>query len=481
MTAPGLALFTGRVAAAMRPLPPLVAPATPIAEAVAAMAAARETCVLAVDEAGGLAGILTERDVVRRVAFLLPREAPVADAMSAPVLAVPGDEPLYRAVGLMRARGRRHLVVIDGEGRPIGVLRLTDAYRAASSRLLASVETLARGEDEAGFAATRAAQAGLARTLLDEAVPAADVIGVVSEINLDIHRWVVERALAVAGPPPVAFTLLVMGSAGRGESQLAPDQDNGLILQDYPDARHGEVDAWFIPFAEDLNTRLEAAGFPLCKGHVMARNPVWRKTLAQWKAQVTLWAERRSPVALLFGDIAFDFRPVWGESAPAEELRSHLMHTLAAHPAFLGALSAEDAKITVGLSFWGGFRDDEPDRPGVRTDLKRSGLMPLVSATRLLALRHGVAETGTRARLAALAALGPVARAEAEGLTEAFERLAGALLRQQLEDVAAGRPPGTLVELPALPKPEQAAIRAAMKRVASFQKGVESSFGGGVW
>jgi signal-transduction protein with cAMP-binding, CBS, and nucleotidyltransferase domain len=144
-------------------------------------------------------------------------------------------------------------------------------------------------------------------------------------------------------------------------------------------------------------------------------------------------------------------------------------------------LAAEDAKMTVGLSFWGGFRDDEPDRPGVRTDLKRSGLMPLVSATRLLALWHGVAETGTRARLAALAALGPVAPAEAQGLAEAFERLAGTLLRQQLDDVAAGRPPGTLVELPALSKSEQAAIRAAMKRVASFQKGVVSSFGGGVW
>jgi signal-transduction protein with cAMP-binding, CBS, and nucleotidyltransferase domain len=481
MTAPGLALFTDRVAAAMRRDPPLVPLATPVAEAVAAMAAAAESCVVAVDAQGRAVGILTERDVAQRVAFRMPPEAPLADVMSAPVRTVPADEHLYRAVGVMQARGLRHLVVVDRQARAIGLLHRFEAYAAASARLLAAVETLARGDDEAGFAATRTAQAGLARTLLDAGVPAADVIEVVAEINLDIHRWVVERALAAAGPPPVPFTLLVMGSGGRGESQLAPDQDNGLILADYPDARHGEVDAWFIPFAEDLNNRLEVAGFPLCKGHVMARNPVWRKTLAQWQAQFSLWAERRSPVAVLFGDIAFDFRAAWGDPEPASELRGHLMRTLAAHPAFLRALAAENAKITVGLGFWGGFRDDEPDRPGVRTDLKRSGLMPLVSATRLLALKHGVAETGTRARLAALAALGPVAPAEAQGLTEAFERLAGALLRQQLDAAAAGRPPGTLVALPALPKAEQAAIRAAMRRVASFQKVVESSFGGGLW
>jgi signal-transduction protein with cAMP-binding, CBS, and nucleotidyltransferase domain len=481
VTAPGLALFTGRVASAMRPAPPLVAPESGLAAAVAAMAAAGETCVVAVDAAGRAVGILTERDVVRRVAFRAGPDDPVAQAMSAPVRTVPAEEHLYRAVGLMRARGHRHLVVVDAAGRPIGTLRRVDAYAAASARLLAAVETLARGDDEAGFAATRAAQAGLARTLLDEDVPAADVIGVVSEINLDIHRRVVERALGAAGaPPPVPFTLLVMGSGGRGESLLAPDQDNGLILADYPDARHGEVDAWFIPFAEDLNARLDAAGFPLCKGHVMARNPVWRKTLAQWQAQLGLWAERRSPVALLFGDIAFDFRPVWGEPAPAETLRAHLARTLAAHPAFLAALAAEDAKLTVGLSFWGGFRDDERG-PGARTDLKRSGLMPLVSSVRLLALKHGVAATGTRARLAALAAAGAVRAEEAQTLGAAFETLAGALLRQQLDDAARGRPPGTLVDLRARPRAEQAAIRAAMKRVAAFQTEVKSAFGGGLW
>lgn len=475
------AIFTGRVAAAMRPVPPLVRRTTGVAEAVAAMAAAGETSALVVDDAGRAIGILSERDVLRRIAFRLPAEAPVETAMSAPVLAVGADDYLYRAVGMMRAHGVRHLAVLDRDGRPVGMLHRFETYAAASARLLAAVETLARGEDEAGFAATRAAQAGLARTLLDEGVPAADVIGVVSEINLDIHRRVVERALAAAGsPPPVPFTLLVMGSAGRGESLLAPDQDNGLILADYPDARHGEVDAWFIPFAEDLNARLAAAGFPLCKGEVMARNPVWRKTLGQWREQFTLWAARRSPVALLFGDIAFDFRPVWGDPARAEALRAHLARVLVAYPAFLAALAAEDAKMTVGLSFWGRFRDDEPGR-GARTDLKRSGLMPLVASVRLLALKHGVAATGTRARLAALAAAGAVGAPEERTLVSAFGTLAGALLRQQLADAAQGRPPGTLVDLRALPRAEQDAIRAAMKRVASFQTAVRSAFGGGMW
>ena len=67
MISPGLALFTGRVGAAMRPVPPLLAPTTPIAEAIGAMSAAGESSVVVVDEAGRAVGILTERDVLRLV------------------------------------------------------------------------------------------------------------------------------------------------------------------------------------------------------------------------------------------------------------------------------------------------------------------------------------------------------------------------------------------------------------------------------
>lgn len=475
------ALFTGRVAAAMQPPPPILAADAPIAEAVQRMASSGQTSVIVVDDSGRVVGILTERDVVRRVAFRIDARAPVASAMTSPVLWVSPDEFLYRAVGLMRSRGLRHLPVLDGEARPLGMLHRVDAYAAASARLLSAVERLAQPEDEAGFAATRAAQAELARTLLDERVPAADVIGVVSEINLDLHRRVVDRALAAApSPPPVPFTLLVMGSGGRGESLLAPDQDNGLILGDYPDTAHGEIDAWFVPFAEDLNLRLAAAGFPLCKGNVMARNPLWRKRAREWEEQFLLWAERRSPVALLFGGIAFDFRPVWGDPAPALALRAALARILERRPAFLAALAEQTSQLSIGLSFWGGFRDDEPG-PGTRTDLKMSGLMPLVASARLLSLKHGLIETGTRARLAALAEAGAVGRGEAEALIEAFCLLAGAVLRQQLTDLAEGRIPSSLVDLRAAKRSEQAAVREALRRVAGFQREVVASFSGALW
>jgi signal-transduction protein with cAMP-binding, CBS, and nucleotidyltransferase domain len=278
----------------------------------------------------------------------------------------------------------------------------------------------------------------------------------------------------------VPFALLVMGSAGRGESLLRPDQDNGMILADYPDAEHARIDAWFRAFATDFNAALVAAGFPACPGGIMAMNPLWRKTLPQWRRQLDYWAQRRCGAALLFADIAFDFRAVAGDAAPAAALRAHLSRLLAAQPALLAAMAAQNQGLTVGLTLWGGFTDDEPG-PGTRTDLKLHGLMPLVAAARLMALREGIPATGTLARIEALARQGTIAPREAAALADAFDLLVDAVLRQQLADHAAGAEPGNLVDTAALPRPARTALRDALRAVRSFSRGCFGSFTGQLW
>jgi signal-transduction protein with cAMP-binding, CBS, and nucleotidyltransferase domain len=114
----------------------------------------------------------------------------------------------------------------------------------------------------------------------------------------------------VTGQPPVPFALIFMGSGGRGESGLAPDQDHGLVLADYPDSEHRAVDLWFRSFSQRVTQALAELGFPLCRGGVMATNPLWRKSLPQWRAQLSYWMRRRNPAVLRSADIFFDFRGV---------------------------------------------------------------------------------------------------------------------------------------------------------------------------
>ena len=462
--------------AAVAPPPPYLAPTATLAEALTAMSTARASAVLAVDEVGRPVGILTEQDIARRVAFRLPPDAPLAAAMTAPVIGCPAGQGLWQAVALLRAHGLRHLPLLDTEGRCTGLLHRPEALEAASGALLAHLDALA-GDD----AAVKRAQAGLATALLADGLPATEVVALVSGINADLHRRILDRALAAeAAPPPVPFTLLLMGSLGRGESLLRPDQDNGFILEDYDDAEHDRIDAWFRRVAERFCLGLAEAGFTLCTGGVMAMNPLWRKTRTQWRDQIAIWARKRTGAALLFTDIFLDLRAGWGEAAPAEALRAEAMALLAAQPAWGAMLAAQSARFGVGLTLWGGFADDEPG-PGTRTDLKLHGLMPLVAAARLAALRAGVAAPATPARLAGLAAKGALSASEATRLQTAFATLLDAVLRQQLADLAAGLRPGNLVDTGVMSQAARAALKDALKAVRGFAKSTQAELTGTVW
>jgi CBS domain-containing protein len=80
-----------------------------------------------VRDGGRLAGIFTERDVLRRVVApeLDPAATPVAVVMSAPVLTCPPDLSVDDCAALMTSRGVRHIPVQDA-GEVTGIVTIRD-------------------------------------------------------------------------------------------------------------------------------------------------------------------------------------------------------------------------------------------------------------------------------------------------------------------------------------------------------------------
>jgi len=473
-----LELFLGRASDALD-IVPVVSLDLPIEAALAQLAASNASAVLAVDADGKLAGVLTERDVVTRVALKAEPGAAVAQFMTPNPVAVSADEHLYRIVARLRRRGWRHMPVVDADGRPLGLVARAGALAAAGARVLRELDILGGLETAlADHRAAKAAQIELAQALLDDGLAAPDIQRVVTEINRDIHRLVLETHLAELGPPPVAFTLLIMGSGGRGESFLAPDQDHGMMLADYADDAHADIDAYFIELAVRFARTLENVGFALCKGNVMSENPVWRKTAAQWGEQVATWIGRRTPAALLTADIFFDFEPIWGDPAPAVRLRAQVAAALKRYPGFAQAMLGEDRRLKVALGMFGRLSTLGSGAHAGEIDLKLNGTMPLVANVRLRALAHGVLATGTRERLDALARLDKLRADEAAALGAAFETVTYFLLRSQLADARAGRAPDNFVRPATLSKPERGRLTEALRAIDQFAAATRAEFTG---
>ena len=85
-------------------------------------------CVLVVDEDGRLAGIFTERDLLTRVAgrrLDWTKERIAAHMTADPETLRPAHRIAW-ALNLMHMGGYRHVPLIDGDRRPVGVVSVKD-------------------------------------------------------------------------------------------------------------------------------------------------------------------------------------------------------------------------------------------------------------------------------------------------------------------------------------------------------------------
>jgi signal-transduction protein with cAMP-binding, CBS, and nucleotidyltransferase domain len=251
--------------------------------------------------------------------------------------------------------------------------------------------------------------------------------------------------------------VLVLGSGGRGESLLAADQDNAIVYED------GAPDAWYAEAGRRIADTLDAAGIPYCKGGVMAREPAWRGALGAWRDRVAGWVASPEGENLLSVDIFFDFAPVFGDMRLGQMLRAHALAEAQGSRAFLRLLAAEVENLSAPLGPFGRFRIEQG-----RTDLKKGGLLAIVGGTRALALRHGIAETGTAQRLRALMAAGQVNATDAEALIAAQAVIQRCVLDQQIADITRGLSPSSRIEVDRLKPPERAQLKKALRQAAEI-------------
>jgi CBS domain-containing protein len=102
-----------------------------LGEAAAELARRKIGALVVTDEAGAVAGVLSERDIVTCLAAhgdsdLLER--PVSEAMTAPAITVQPKESALGALALMTARRIRHLPVVDN-GKLIGLVSIGDLVK----------------------------------------------------------------------------------------------------------------------------------------------------------------------------------------------------------------------------------------------------------------------------------------------------------------------------------------------------------------
>jgi CBS domain-containing protein len=385
--------------------------------------------VVVVDAAGAPVGVFTTHDLVAAVAE--GRDAlPVSAAMTASPFSLPGHAMAYEAALAMVSMGIRHVLVVD-DGRLAGVVSERDLFSlqrlglaeiTTEIRLAASVEVLV---DLAGEIRK------LARLLVAEGVAAEQLTTFVSVLNDRLCQRILEIERRSHRWDAISWCWLAFGSEGRLEQTFSTDQDNGIVFAAHDAAAPDAVRERLLPFARRVNEALDACGFPLCKGLVMASNPKMCLSLDEWKARIRGWIVTPEPNDLLNASIFFDLRPLHGDATLAAALRDWLHPLAKSNPAFLRLMAENALESRPPLGRLRDFATDDAPGSAHSVNLKLNGARPFIDAARIYALAHGLPQTNTAERLRSVHARIGMARPEAESLAQAFFVVQGLRLRVQ--------------------------------------------------
>jgi DNA polymerase-3 subunit epsilon/CBS domain-containing protein len=250
----------------------------------------------------------------------------------------------------------------------------------------------------------------------------------------------------------------VLGSAGRGESLLATDQDNALVFDE--GAPEGSEDAWFGKLGIHIADILHEIGVPYCKGGVMAKNPAWRGSTSTWRDRIKQWITFAKSEQLLSVDIFFDMRAVHGDGRLCLRIWQEAFDIARNDFGFAKLLTENAGNVDAGLGLFSQFKTREG-----RINLKNAGLFAIVSTARALAICHHVVERSTPARLQGIKALGIGGSHDLDAMVQAQDTFLSLLLAQQLEDIAQGRPASNTVAVRRLSSDERSRLRSALEAV----------------
>jgi CBS domain-containing protein len=343
--------------------------------------------------------------------------------MTANPFSLPGHALAYEAAVAMIAQRIRHVLVTE-EGRLAGVVSERDLFslqRLGLGELAMEIRLAAGIEILAGLAGEVRA---LTRTLVEQGVGAEQLTLFVSVLNDRISQRAIEIVRKRHDLERIRWCWLAFGSEGRFEQTFSSDQDNGLLFEVHEAGPPAAARRRLLPFAREVNEALDACGYPLCKGNVMASNPELCLSLDEWKAKMARWIDVTLPKALLAAAICFDFRPLHGDTTLSSALRDWVSARVRAHPAFLRHLAESALQGRPALGRLGGFATE-----GGMINLKLHGVKVFVDAARVYALAHGLPQTSTADRLRA--ASSHIGLSDVAAIADAFYVIQSLRLRIQ--------------------------------------------------
>jgi CBS domain-containing protein len=370
--------------------------------------------------------------------------------------------PLFEMLVFMLERRVHHIPLVEGR-EILGVVTDTDILRHHLKSPFHLLKEIERSEDPAALIGYGNRLTALVEALFGSGLDPTQIGRLVATLNDAVVVRVIRRAEAELGPPPMPYAWIVFGSEGRREQALLTDQDNALV---YAEASE-EAEVYFGELSQRVVSGLVEASFPPCPGGFMATN--WHKPLAEWERMFRGWIDEPEPEALLDAANFFDYRAVHG-GLPLDTL-DRILAEAGSNSLFLAQLARAGLRFRPPLGLFRQLKDEDG---GI--EVKKGGIMPIVSLARVYGLQADASLRSTLLRLSGAGEADLISDEDAEMLSDAFRFLFRIRLEHQLRTVRSGGSPTNRVPLEHLTAMERRHLKETFQLVRRSQDALAQRF-----
>ncbi|HHX8649258.1 DUF294 nucleotidyltransferase-like domain-containing protein [Vibrio antiquarius] len=414
-----------------------------------------------------LLGILTDRDLcIRVLAQGIDTNIPVSEVMSYDVVSLDYNAYVFEAMLTMLRYNVHHLPILKDK-KPIGIIGMTDIVRYESQNSLLLVSSIFQQTSVEDLKQVSEQVKDCFVRMVNEDANAHMIGRAMSVIGSSFKQRLAELAEQELGPAPIPYCLVAMGSMARDEQLIVTDQDNALILDNSYDVEmHGE---YFEKFAKFVCDGLAACGYAYCTGDIMATNPEWRKTRAEWEECFGNWIDNPTPERLLNSNIFFDLLGVHGRVKWAEQLSSFIVRRAKRNNRFLACMAYNAIRRTPPLGFFKDFVMEKDGRHRNSINLKRRGTAPLADLIRVHSLAIGSRSQNSFDRLDDINDAGILPKGRGMDLRDAMELIYMVRIRHQALDIENGDEPDNNIEPENMSEFERRNLKAAFQIFSNAQ------------
>ncbi|WP_394525463.1 putative nucleotidyltransferase substrate binding domain-containing protein [Paenarthrobacter nicotinovorans] len=394
----------------------------------------------AILRSGTVLGVVTDDDFRREVATgRVPLDAPIASIASIPALTVNSDATAWSTYLHMIGHGVHHMVVTTPAGKPIGMAGVIDMVASEVRHPLVVRGVISTSSTLTELAeACRLIQPTMVE-LWDSDVSSTHLGAVLAAVVDSVFRRSLELADTPAALQGVDHSWLLLGSMGRREPLPASDVDTAFVWRGGGATSLSQEARIVRDAAAESLAGLKRCGLTLCPDGANAFSPDFGRPLDLWRTAIARCIRHPDePGSVSLASAMLDARPVTRHSLGQAVQNQLLAGTYT--KSFTGTMTRSALTNRPPAGFVRGFVVERFGEHRGRLNLKRSGLLPVVSLARAMSLNAGDATGTTPDRLDRAAHANLLTDDEAETLKGAFTLYHDILVEQEISDIRNGRP-----------------------------------------